>query len=366
MKHRQHAILFTALVFLSTLALFAQIQPIGVGNAPNDGLGDTLRGAMIKINTNFWWVTNNMVRNVIFTDDGTTNQAGFESDSRDFGVSIGYVSNGTNGGAAVGWAASAINFSAAMGLFAYANETSVSILGAEALDHSVSIGGSTSARTNSIAIGNQASAPREYSVSIGANAGPDTALTTNTLLIHASGSNVGTNALIYGEFEKRLLRVNGNLEFTNGLYSYVGTRKQPLHSFASLMLVGDENLNLASSGTYYQITNYDAIVTNYFSGVATNGVLTNTIAGYYKVSTTCSFDGSGGVNDLFECAVFTNTVECTLVAWHRKTGSQDTGSAGATGIIYLPANTRVDARIQNTAASGTIVLRHFNLTVTTP
>lgn len=132
----------------------------------------------------------------------------------------------------------------------------------------------------------------------------------------------------------------------------------------SIMLVGDENLDLAVAGTYYQVVNYDVYTTNYFGYNLTLGTITNLVAGNYMMTMTISFDGSGGANDIFEGAIFTNLVEAVPINWHRKTGSQDTGSASCTGILYLPANCRIDARIQNQAATGIITLRHFNLTAT--
>lgn len=209
-----------------------------------------------------------------------------------------------------------------------------------------------------IAIGEQAGQSAysaQNSIYIGRNAGSSMNL-SNKLSIHSSSSDVGTNGLIYGEFDNRLLRVNGNLDVTNTIFG--------MRPFGSLMLIGDENLNLAVSGTYYQVVNYDVLSTNYFASSLANGTLTNLVAGYYKIDITCSFDGSGGVNDLFESSVFTNTTECATISFHRKTGSADTGSAASSGIVYLPANCRIDARFQNTSSTGTIVLRHYNLTVT--
>jgi hypothetical protein len=52
-------------------------------------------------------------------------------------------------------------------------------------------------------------------VFIGSLAGSDIT-NSRVLIIHASQSNVGTNGLIYGQFDNRLLRVNGRLEATNG------------------------------------------------------------------------------------------------------------------------------------------------------
>lgn len=50
--------LLTACLMLVALAVWAQIQPIGIGNAPNDGTGDTLRTAFGKVNNNFSYLTN--------------------------------------------------------------------------------------------------------------------------------------------------------------------------------------------------------------------------------------------------------------------------------------------------------------------
>jgi hypothetical protein len=69
-----------------------------------------------------------------------------------------------------------------------------------------------------IAVGYQAGQSAysaENSIYIGRNAGSSMNL-SNSLSIHSSSSDVGTNGLIYGEFDNRLLRVNGRLEATNG------------------------------------------------------------------------------------------------------------------------------------------------------
>jgi len=45
--------LLILILFFISLASYSQIQNIGVGTIPNDGTGDPLRTAFIKVNNNF-------------------------------------------------------------------------------------------------------------------------------------------------------------------------------------------------------------------------------------------------------------------------------------------------------------------------
>ena len=142
---------------------------------------------------------------------------------------------------------------------------------------------------------------------------------------------------------------------TPGTFYGNGAGLTNIGGYGSLILSTNQTFALQTS-VYTNLWAYNASRAG-GSVVLGANALTNTVAGDYALDITCSFDGTGGAGDAFECAVFTNNVECSLVEWVRKTSSTDTGSAAATGILPLPANCRVDMRIQNTVGSGNITVR---------
>src|SRR5574343_1390595 len=168
--------------------------------------------------------------------------------------------------------------------------------------------------------------------------------------------------------------IGGNVPIATVLYDRSASRSRLIsssagvttHANAALMFTNTEALNLAASATYYTVTNYDVVQATNFTYNLENGTLTNVVAGTYEAHITMSFDGSGGAGDVFECAIFTNGVECTSMEWVRKTSSTDTGSASAVGLIYLPANSYIQQRIQNTTNTGSITIRRSALMLTTP
>ena len=48
-------------LFLSGCTAWAGLTNVSVGTVPNDGTGDTLRAAMIKVNTNFAYLEGEML-----------------------------------------------------------------------------------------------------------------------------------------------------------------------------------------------------------------------------------------------------------------------------------------------------------------
>lgn len=115
--------------------------------------------------------------------------------------------------------------------------------------------------------------------------------------------------------------------------------------YADLSIVDTTNV-FGTTTDYQRLTNFNADVSHAFMfGIsATNGLATNTLAGYYYIAwTACFFGPASGVE--WESSVFTNDVE-TDIEWKRTTSVQERGSAMASGILYLPANTVIDARVK--------------------
>lgn len=127
--------------------------------------------------------------------------------------------------------------------------------------------------------------------------------------------------------------------------------------------------NAVTQNTYYPITNYNHVVTNHWvanTWTTTNGILMNVFAGYYRI--TFAFSGRGGTGDQLEVDVATNNVVTDVIAAHGSSGAgagKDISMSG-TGILYLPAATKVGLRVQDTSASAAITVSHAAITVGTP
>lgn len=94
---------------------------------------------------------------------------------------------------------------------------------------------------------------------------------------------------------------------------------------------------------------FDAMVTNGFYGdpsAANDASLTNVAAGWYAVSAGSSWYNEPSGN--FDFAVFTNGTLCASVSWYVVNESTDRewGQSGASGVIYLPASSRIDLRAE--------------------
>lgn len=164
----------------------------------------------------------------------------------------------------------------------------------------------------------------------------------------------------------------GTLTASNGVYYWVGQTNtgvytnvwQPKHCWASMMLIGDETVDLVTQSAYVQVTNFDGCFTNGMTCVPTNGVITNLTAGFYQISISGSGLGTTANSQLYEGSIYTNNVECTLIEWQRSVSSVARGSWVADGVLYLPANTRIDTRIKSDAASpDDITLGRYTVTV---
>lgn len=192
-------------------------------------------------------------------------------------------------------------------------------------------------------------------------------------IIQATGS--GTNIFGYSQFTNAVtissnLIISQSLIITNGpVFVPFLSGVQPVNAHGSLMMIGDETMDLSAAGqsVYLAVTNYDAMVTNLFTGSIASGVLTNTYAGWYNIRVAGSGLCTTANAQLYEGGLFTNTVECTLIEWQRSVSSTARGSWAAEGTIYLPAGCRVECKVKSDAAApDDLVLGRYTLTVSSP
>jgi len=167
------------------------------------------------------------------------------------------------------------------------------------------------------------------------------------------------------------LNVSGDATVSNALFTAFQTNGtyivQPANAHGSITLNTDTEITIAAQSTYYRLTNFVWGVTNMMTMNATNGFITNLYAGYYDVRMSGSINGTTANSQLYECAVFTNNVECTLVEWERTITSIARGSVAAGATVFLPADCAIEVRVKSDAASpDNIVFEHYTLTVTTP
>lgn len=188
-------------------------------------------------------------------------------------------------------------------------------------------------------------------------------VTTNSVLNDTNFLPVtfhqGTNVLLVFSNNNKAVTIHGTATGTGGGSLAAGT-----NAFGTLMWSTNFTFSISTSAVYHTVTGYFASAGYGCSVDAAAGSITNTTAQWFNIDMTTSFGGSGGAGDIFELGVFTNNVEVPTIEWVRKTGSTDTDSAAGSGTLWLPAGTRVDLRIQNTAATGNIALRKCTLRMT--
>jgi hypothetical protein len=220
----------------------------------------------------------------------------------------------------------------------------------------------------------------------------------------------GTNALIYGEFDTGLVRINTNLHVTgnvgigtiapasslhvtnttlttqplridagananalvvdtNGVALVrAGTVQQPVGLFGFLnQYIQSSSAVLAAAGAHYtNVAGYNNITLNGFTGSTNTGILTNTYAGYYRI--TCDLTSLGAASQHVEGCILTNGVDSELIGWQKQYSSSNNRKApqSATGYIYLPALTRISFGIKSTNDTTAITIYKANLTIGTP
>lgn len=206
-----------------------------------------------------------------------------------------------------------------------------------------------------------------YSIFIGPFAGTNT-VRPNTLLIDAAYK--GTNALIYGEFDNEMVRINGKLYVTaptNGFApatpSLVST---PIGLFGFLNLYTEVSSAVMSLTQYTNIVSFNNVTTNGFNASPSTGNLTNTVPGFYRI--TINLTAMGSANQHIEGCVLTNRVDSELIGFQKQFSNTQVRKAAqsATGIMYLPANTQVSFGLKSTNITDAVTIYKANLTIGTP
>lgn len=141
---------------------------------------------------------------------------------------------------------------------------------------------------------------------------------------------------------------------------------QPIGLFGSMMFsLATNTVTIGSAGTYYALTNYSVARTNGFGANLATGFLTNTVAGYYRVTVYASM--IGGASDTLEGETFLNETgkeEISLFGSYDNPARVRTMSS--TGILYIPANTGISFRLNNRSDTDNITVWRAAITVGTP
>lgn len=196
------------------------------------------------------------------------------------------------------------------------------------------------------------------------------------------GADGGANFWLTGAGGSHSFRIDG-LAGTNGsfisltgpsTYGKVDVHKGIITNITSVLytnvfgcmaLTNSGQHLLLTVNTYHTITNYHYSAANGFDFNKVNGTMTNTLAGYYRVG--LSVSATNTANDQVECDFATNDVPTDIIAAHWSTfntsGKGVNGSAS--GIIYLPSNTRCSLQIKN-VNSTTMDFSHCQFTIGTP
>jgi hypothetical protein len=240
------------------------------------------------------------------------------------------------------------------------------------------------------------------SIFLGPYAGTNT-VRPNTLIIDAAYK--GTNALIYGEFDTPMVRINGKLIVTNSVGNadpliidsalaknalVVGSNgvvfvrgetnqfaaagvymPQPVGLFAQMSFASTNVIDMAYE-SYTNIVNGGAFtesLTNRFVVNLTTGFITNLFDGYYKISYSMDIQGDANVNgDEVEAEVFVNGAGDEHTATYR-TINATSGSFPVTKshIKYLPALSYVEVKVRNVSdVDQDFSIARANLIIGTP
>lgn len=166
---------------------------------------------------------------------------------------------------------------------------------------------------------------------------------------------------------RQYLGVTNLLAGTNVLLSSIGNGDFKINinvPWGCLSGFGVTMATLPAINTYTHITNFLYAATNRFDVGMTNGYLTNTVAGWYRINFAASVLGAN--NDELEIDLATNDITTDLIAAHCSMAApaKDESMSGV-GILYLPTNTTVSLYIKN-VDSTTLTISHCQLTVGTP
>ena len=163
--------------------------------------------------------------------------------------------------------------------------------------------------------------------------------------------------------------LSGSLTATNGVYAGVqanavaAAMNNPLGFFGTLRMTTTNALALPVDATYYNVTNWNNAITNQFGAALSTGYLTNTVAGYYRLSATISFIGAA--SELYEVCVLTNGVDSEMISSKKQfsTGTPRYDAVPVTGRMYLPANTAISLAVKNTADNTDLTIHRACLDV---
>lgn len=149
-----------------------------------------------------------------------------------------------------------------------------------------------------------------------------------------------------------------------------GSGPNPVGCYGALMMNATNIVVCAgANGVYTNAsgTGYTTMVTNGFYG-ATSGVhaaLTNLVAGWYRV--TISESSLGAASQVLEWEVFTNQVGCDLISFKKAFDNPARFDAcSATGVIYLPALTRIAFKVQDFGTGSSVAVNRAQLVIGTP
>lgn len=119
-----------------------------------------------------------------------------------------------------------------------------------------------------------------------------------------------------------------------------GLTNLPTKLFAELRQTAGQTYTLPIAGSFQRLTNWTSSATNQLGANLVQGYITNTVAGYYRI--TCSINVSAPALDNYNFYVRTNDVN---VPWAFASYTIHDASYIATismnTITYLPASTRI-------------------------
>ena len=141
---------------------------------------------------------------------------------------------------------------------------------------------------------------------------------------------------------------------------------QPIVLFGSMMMSTSTNtVTVGSSGTYYVLTNYQTLRTNGFGANGFTGYLTNTVAGFYRLS--YYITAVPGNGNTLESEVQINGIgKEEISCFHTYDTPARTDALAASGVLYIPAGASIALTLNNRSAASNITVWRAGLTVGTP
>jgi hypothetical protein len=144
---------------------------------------------------------------------------------------------------------------------------------------------------------------------------------------------------------------------------------QPIGHFGFLSMTNPAGspVIIGSAGVYQPVTNYQFAITNSFGANLAKGILTNLVAGYYRI-TISSSSIPPTASDAVDTDLMINGTVTELIAAHStgQTGASKYITMGTSGILYLPAGSWLQIAVTDTTTTGTFSVNHAQLTIDTP